>query len=214
MKKTPRNITNAHLVRSHLAYRYISGHALQIRRLFHFSTETFLFRPNLRNLILCSFGRSRVSYKSTMTQEDLFDDVLNVESRYYDEGYNNGLKDGAKHGLAEGRAFGLQKGYEKFLESGRLAGKSMVWANRLPSNRSTVSADQDAAQLLPPLPSNARLEKNISTLHTLVDPKLTSIENTDAAVQDIDDRLKKAQGKERIIDRVVNGTKQDAPKTS
>lgn len=141
-----------------------------------------------------------------MTQEDLFDDALNVESRYYDQGYNDGLKDGAKHGLAEGRAFGLQKGYEKFFESGRLAGKSLVWTNRLPNNGPSATSVQNATEQLPPLPNNARLEKNISTLHTLVDPKSTSIENTDSAVQDFDDRLKKAQGKERIIDRVVNGS--------
>lgn len=141
-----------------------------------------------------------------MAQEDLFDDALNIESRYYDQGYNDGLRDGAKHGLAEGRAFGLQKGYEKFLESGRLAGKTLVWANRLPSTGSSATSVQNATQQLPPVSNNARLEKNISSLHTLVDPKTTSIENTDAAVQDFDDRLKKAQGKERIIDRVVNGS--------
>ncbi|KAF4119967.1 Essential protein Yae1, N terminal [Geosmithia morbida] len=116
-------------------------------------------------------------------QDDLFDDVLHVESRFYNQGYNDGLRDGGQSGLAEGRAFGLQKGFEKFLESGRLAGKSV---------------------------NNARLEKNISSLYALVDPKTVSIENSDTAVQDFDDRLKKAQGKERIIDRIVGGANKAA----
>lgn len=147
-----------------------------------------------------------------MNQEDLFDEALNVESTFHSQGYNEGLKDGAQAGLAEGRGFGLQKGFEKFYESGRLAGKSVVWANRLPSNResnSGSSSDSNTQSTLPPLPNNARLEKNVNTLYSLVDPKMLSIENSDAAVQDFDDRLKRAQGKERIIDRVVKGPSKD-----
>lgn len=152
-----------------------------------------------------------------MTQEDLFDDALNVESRFHEQGYNNGLKDGAQHGLAEGRAFGLQKAFEKFLESGRLAGKSVVWANRLPGsndNQTPRAATTADSQSLSALPNNARLEKNINTLYSLVDPKALSTENLDAAVQDFDDRLKRAHGKERIIDRVVSGPLKDGPKAA
>lgn len=132
---------------------------------------------------------------------DLFDDALHVESRFYDQGYNDGMKDGAQSGLAEGRAFGLQRGFEKFLDSGRMAGKTVVWANRLPGNQQP--AQQTA---LPPLPNNARLQKNIDALYALVDPQTVPMENSDDAVQDFDDRLKKAQGKERIIDRMVGGS--------
>ncbi|KAL6857631.1 hypothetical protein ACO1O0_005072 [Amphichorda felina] len=152
-----------------------------------------------------------------MTHQDIFDDVLNVESRFQEQGYNEGLKDGAQHGLAEGRAFGMQKAFEKFLESGRLAGKSVVWANRLPGNSDKQPSDagvpgDSQTRSLGPLPNNARLEKNINTLYSLVDPKALSTENSDAAVQDFDDRLKKAQGKERIIERVVTGSAKDGPK--
>jgi len=140
--------------------------------------------------------------------DDLFDDVLHVESRFHQEGYQEGLRDGAKHGLAEGRAFGLQKGFEKWLESGKLAGKSIVWANRLPSATQSSAAESSGPKL-PSLPNNARLDKNVHTLYSLVDPKTLSIDNSDAAVQDFDERLKKAQGKERIVSRVVHGPTKD-----
>lgn len=151
-----------------------------------------------------------------MTHEDFFDDALHVETRFHEQGYNDGLRDGAQSGLAEGRAFGLQRGFEKFLESGRLAGKAIVWANRLPKNSDGGDATTaEAGRLsLAPLPSNARLEKNINTLYTLVDPKTVSTDNSDAAVQDFDERLKKAQGKERIIDRVVSGPSNPGSKSS
>ncbi|KFH46170.1 putative ORAOV1 family protein-like protein [Hapsidospora chrysogenum ATCC 11550] len=155
-----------------------------------------------------------------MAHEDLFEDALNVESRFHQQGYNDGLKEGAEQGIAEGRAFGMQNGFDKFFESGRLAGRSVVWANRLPSSgdddkrhAASMATSTDAqAETLSPLPNNARLEKNIKSLFSLVDPKTLSTENSDAAVQDFDDRLKKAQGKERVIERVVSGPVKDGPK--
>lgn len=158
-----------------------------------------------------------------MAHEDLFEDALNVESRFHQQGYNDGLKEGAEQGLAEGRAFGMQNGFDKFFESGRLAGKSVVWANRLPSNddkrhaapmATSTDAQGAQAETLSPLPNNARLEKNIKSLFSLVDPKTLSTENSDAAVQDFDDRLKKAQGKARIIERVVSGPVKDGSRGS
>lgn len=153
--------------------------------------------------------RGQFRHVPEMSEDDIFDDVLHVESRFHEQGYNEGLKDGAQQGLAEGRAFGLQKGFEKFLESGKLAGKSVVWANRLHQ-----PSKNDSSQTLPPLPNNARLEKNIKTLYSLVDPKQISVENSDACVQDFDDRLKRAQCKERIIQRVVSGPPREGSKAA
>lgn len=158
-------------------------------------------------------------------EDDPFDAALNVESSFHSAGYNQGLVDGAQAGLAEGRSFGMQKGFEKFFESGRLASRSVVWANRLPSAAGASAgaegtttpgpnahAPPSTARSLPPVPNNARLEKNIATLYALVDPKMLSAENTDAAVQDFDDRMKRAEGKVRIIERVIDGgsSKQDS----
>ncbi|KIL96547.1 3-oxoacyl-(acyl-carrier-protein) reductase [Fusarium avenaceum] len=132
---------------------------------------------------------------------DPFEDVLNLEERFYSEGYQQGIKDGVQAGRIEGRSFGMQKGFEKFLESGRLASKAIVWANRMPPKDSASSAGD--ACTLPALPRNARLEKNINTLYALVEPDTLSTENSDEAVQDFDDRVKRAQGKAKIIEKMA-----------
>ncbi|KAG5750398.1 hypothetical protein H9Q69_010437 [Fusarium xylarioides] len=131
---------------------------------------------------------------------DPFEDVLNLEERFYSEGYQQGIKDGVQAGRIEGRSFGMQKGFEKFLESGRLASKAIVWANRIPHNDGTASGETCT---LPPLPKNARLEKNINTLYALVEPDTLSTENSDDAVQDFDDRVKRAQGKAKIVEKMA-----------
>ncbi|KAM0432358.1 hypothetical protein ACHAPT_004900 [Fusarium lateritium] len=138
---------------------------------------------------------------------DPFEDVLNLEERFYSEGYQQGLKDGVKAGRIEGRSFGMEKGFEKFLESGRLAGRAVVWANRMPSEGDSCT--------LPPLPRNARLEKNVNTLYALVEPDTLSTENSDDAVQDFDDRVKRAQGKAKIVERMAgNGGRESAGASS
>lgn len=141
---------------------------------------------------------------------DPLEDVLNLEDRFYQQGYQQGLQDGAQAGRVEGRCFGMQKGFDKFLESGCLASKAIVWANRLPRSKDgqhsvTVegSTSADQRRTLPPLASNPRLDKNVKTLYALVEPGTLSTENTDEAVQDFDDRVKRAQGKARIIERMV-----------
>ncbi|KAF4503971.1 hypothetical protein G6O67_008595 [Ophiocordyceps sinensis] len=141
---------------------------------------------------------------------DPLEDVLNLEDRFYQQGYQQGLQDGAKAGRIEGRCFGMQKGFEKFVESGRLASKAVVWANRLPpgpdgqpSPGVEAEAPSERSCTLPPLASNPRLEKNVKTLYALVEPGTLSTENTDDAVQDFDDRVKRAQGKARVIERMV-----------
>ncbi|RYP58944.1 hypothetical protein DL770_010318 [Monosporascus sp. CRB-9-2] len=186
---------------------------------------------------------------------DIFDDVLNLEEQYYQEGYENGYRDGAEAGRIEGRSVGMKQGYEKFLEAGRLQGRALVWANRIPRFRdpsssgdellvapgavrtplssspsllpegaeeATVSSSSGRREeessdegphsrrrLLPDLTSggssgnSARLEKNVVTLYGMVEPGTLSTRNDDEAVNDFDSRLKGAQGKAKIIERVV-----------
>lgn len=140
--------------------------------------------------------------------QDPLDDVLNIEDRFYTQGYQQGLQDGLRAGRVEGRAFGMEKGFEKFLESGRLAARAVVWANRLPQRQDDVDSPKSGcACTLPQLPRNARLEKNVNALYALVEPDTLSTANTDEAVQDFDDRLKRAQGKAKIVQRMAgNGT--------
>ncbi|KAK8089216.1 hypothetical protein PG997_004177 [Apiospora hydei] len=159
---------------------------------------------------------------------DPFDDVLNLEDQYYDQGYKLGYDDGFQAGKIEGRSVGLKKGYEKFMEAGRLQSKAVIWANRIPNmqkaaqtkgnaaaNKAALSQqspggaqsqDLDSSSMthLPSISSsNARLEKNITSLYALVEPGTLSTENTDEAVNDFDDRFKRAQGKLKIVERGV-----------
>ena len=133
---------------------------------------------------------------------DPFDDVLNLEERFYQEGYQQGVADGEKAGRVEGRSFGMQTGYEKFMESGRLASRAVVMANRLPS-KSDKETDSKRCTL-PPLSDSARLEKNIRMMYALVEPDTLSTSNTDEAVQDFDDRVKRAQGKAKVVERMTS----------
>src|SRR5207249_2829036 len=147
--------------------------------------------------------------------------------KFYTEGYEVGVNDGAHAGYAEGCVFAIEKSFEKFLEMGKLYGKAIIWAKRLPAqhdllrplNTSLASADTIYKQepksqagattgsmtesgiesltfpILPDLPANSRLVKHIKTLLTLVDPLTLSTENTEEAVSDFDERLKKASAK-------------------
>lgn len=178
---------------------------------------------------------------STSTEDD-FDTLLTLEDQFYNDGYNQGMADGLVAGRAEGRQLGLERGFQKFVESGRLQGRAIVWANRLQlgqartsssSSRSNAAASavggQDAVvgkgdeigegavgggkwngeadgqgeKRLPPLPDNARLAKHVTTLYALVETESLSTENTDEAVDDFDDRLRRAQGRFKVIERMV-----------
>ncbi|KAK4162632.1 hypothetical protein QBC43DRAFT_321233 [Cladorrhinum sp. PSN259] len=169
---------------------------------------------------------------SASDEEDPFDSLLNLEDNYYNQGYAEGAADGERAGRTEGRQLGLEKGYQKFFESGRLYGRAILWANRFSSSSSSSKSDlssssseqipespspapalaavegetvptRTATKQLPPLPKNHRLEKHITALYALVETESLSTENTDEAVNDFDDRLKRAQGKAKIIERML-----------
>lgn len=211
---------------------------------------------------------------------DPFDSLFSLEETFYKEGYEVGLADGKRAGLIEGRLTGLEEGFEKFAQMGRLHGKCMVWAGRLPKSRnrrigsgssnhqksgaseegenivageeqeeenegegeqekgskrkmyhdSATEKDQKQTSTLSPSslpnpnhhippspptpphllstsnnnnPNKPRLKKHILTLYALVEPASLSIQNTEEAVSDFDDRLRRAEGKVKIIERIT-----------
>ena len=179
---------------------------------------------------------------------DLFDSLLNLEETFYKEGYAAGVVDGERAGLVEGRIFGLEKGFEKYVRMGRLHGKAVVWAGRLPSRPQnqtrprpsnndrihftktqgqtgvpagdgetpsppvatsekgqppSAATTASALNLLPILSDNPRLEKHIRTLYALVEASSLSTANTEEAVADFDDRLKRAEGKVKIVEKLI-----------
>ncbi|KAI4212569.1 MAG: hypothetical protein LQ351_004821 [Letrouitia transgressa] len=142
---------------------------------------------------------------------DIFDDVLDLENEFYNEGYDLGRKDGHRAGLIEGRLFGLEKGFEKYVAMGRLHGKSAVWAERLlpPQHQKTGSNDDERTWTaetrlsLLKIPENPRLEKHIRTLFALTEPANLETDNSENSVSDFDDRLKRADGKVKIIEKLI-----------
>jgi hypothetical protein len=163
-----------------------------------------------------------------MATADPLDDVFTIEDRFYTQGYEAGLADGESAGRAEGRSLGMSKGFEKFCESSRLAARAVIWANRFPSASRAIdtisAAEHDSASGatqashmlssasttsrrsgLPPLVDNARLEKNVKSVYALVEPGTLSTKNEDEAVQDFDDRLRRAQGKVKVVERMIGG---------
>jgi hypothetical protein len=152
-------------------------------------------------------------------EPDPFDDLLGLEERFYDEGFQIGTADGEKAGRIEGRVFGLEKGFEKYVEAGRLHGRSLVWISRTPSFKSPSGENQSAilkpassipissqtvlASALPNIPSNSRLEKHLRIVYALTEPPSLSTDNSEDAVSDFDDRLKRAIGRVKMIERLV-----------
>lgn len=149
----------------------------------------------------------------------MLDSLLDLEEQFYNEGFDLGAADGAKAGYTEGSVFAVEKGFEKFMELGRLYGKALVWAQRLADSKSPEASEQplnqpvtaDALSLdpsickeMPSLPSHsARLIRNLEILLELVDPASLDMSNSEEAVNDVDERLKGAAVKAKLIQRAM-----------
>jgi hypothetical protein len=153
---------------------------------------------------------------------NLLDSLLDLEEEFYNEGYELGTADGAESGYTEGSVFAVEKGFEKFVEMGRLYGKSLVWAQRLDLKQSgakpsSQTANADSLSLDPPIckdmpslpPHSTRLARNLQTLLELVDPATLDMSNTEEAVNDVDERLKGAATKAKLIQRAM-GEREDS----
>ncbi|KAK3171090.1 hypothetical protein OEA41_003174 [Lepraria neglecta] len=164
---------------------------------------------------------------------DLFDDLLCLEDKFYKEGYDLGITDGDREGLIEGRLFGLKQGFEKYAAMGKLHGRAMIWAGRLPSSKAGTTVhskeveEENARKALkrlsldekkegdtlgrkvPDLPKNARLENHVRTLYALTEPVSFSTENGEDAMQDFEERLHQAEAKVKIIERLTGEVSPD-----
>lgn len=161
-----------------------------------------------------------------MDHYDLLDGLLDVEEGLYQEGYDLGIADGLEAGYTEGSVFAVEKGFEKFLEMGRLYGKSLVWAQRLVSrddsrgiadnanppedeedgkgNAEPHSLGPSACDNMAPLAQiSSRLAKNINSLVELVDPASLAVQNTEDAISDAEERYRGALVKAKLIQRVL-----------
>ncbi|KAL4751533.1 hypothetical protein BDW72DRAFT_92390 [Aspergillus terricola var. indicus] len=158
---------------------------------------------------------------------NLLESLLDLEEDFYKEGFDLGAADGAEAGYAEGSVFAVEKGFEKFIELGKLYGKALVWAQRLddmrqnahetlPIPKSYTELSEEGNTLMPSVckgmanfPHSSRLAKNLDTLLELVDPASLPMQNTEEAVTDVDERLKGAIIKAKLIQRAF-GEREDA----
>lgn len=186
---------------------------------------------------LCSLLNTLGVSADAMESTGLLDCLLDLEEDFYKEGYDLGTADGAQAGYTEGSVFAVEKGFEKFVEMGRLYGKALVWAQRLtdskqsnsklnpandPSTSTTsqstttgtsgkdlgISLEPSVCSEMATLPPSARLAKNLDILLELVDPASLVMENTEEAVTDVDERLKGAFIKAKLIQRTL-GERED-----
>ena len=157
-----------------------------------------------------------------MMDSDSLDELLDIESRFHASGFNTGVKDGRRAGLIEGRFFGLERGFSKHVSVGALHGQAVIWAARLPRKYDTSMRDttgivrrellncananqgelhSQSTETLPTLRNADRLERHVRVLHALVEPNSFSTRNEEVAVSDLDDRLRRAEGKAKILER-------------
>ncbi|KAL4905698.1 hypothetical protein BDW74DRAFT_151827 [Aspergillus multicolor] len=159
---------------------------------------------------------------------NLLESLLDLEEDFYKEGFNLGTADGAETGYTEGSVFAVEKGFEKFIELGKLYGKALVWAQRLadmeqhtnetsPNLESPVELQRDESSVMPSVcaemahfPHSSRLARNLDTLLELVDPASLPMRNTEEAVSDVDERLKGALTKAKLVQRAF-GEREDVP---
>jgi hypothetical protein len=137
------------------------------------------------------------------TSLDPFDSLLTLEDTLYTTAYSAGATAGSRAGRIEGRIFGLESGFDKFAALGELHGRSVVWGARALAKN---DKEDENAITLPKLKDNSRLQNNITLLHALTDPLTFSTENTEEAVADFDDRVKRAGAKAKVIERIVGET--------
>ena len=155
-------------------------------------------------------------------EDDPFDEILNLEQDFYRDGYELGVQDGKKAGMVEGRFFGLEKGFEKFMTMGDMHGRADVWARRLKTNDMREGADDlksDKVPIKDPAPlgnldkspatghplsmENPRLVGHVRHLYALTELDTFSSKNGEDEVADFDDRLKRAEGKIKVIERII-----------
>lgn len=154
---------------------------------------------------------------------DLFDSLLGLEEKFYREGYDVATTEGNRAGMLEGRGFGIERGDEKFVLMGKLHGKAILWGARLRGEQETlekptlhhdkdgslIADKEDATSEIPRLPANSRLGAHIRTLYALSEPATFSTKNSEDAVSEFEDRLKRAEGKVKVIEKLTGEATSD-----
>lgn len=122
---------------------------------------------------------------------DIFEDLLNLETNFYDEGYKEGMADGKKAGLREGAEFGIQTGYQRYIALGVLRGRLQIWRAKFFNNND--SSDHH--------PNAERIKKNIEGLEAML--KDISTTNSNEDVSQLEALLRKAKSKAKVTASLI-----------
>ncbi|SCU95838.1 LAFA_0G02608g1_1 [Lachancea sp. 'fantastica'] len=107
---------------------------------------------------------------------DCFDDVLNLEEQFYQEGYQEGRNENLAHNLIEGKQYGLQVGFQRFTLIGLIQG---------------------CCNLLKTQQLNPSIDKNIDVVLGLISE--IPHNNEEASVQIYERNLVKIKNKFRVL---------------
>ncbi|KAL9640706.1 MAG: hypothetical protein Q9164_000101 [Protoblastenia rupestris] len=160
--------------------------------------------------------------------DDPFEYLLDLEDQFYNTGYRSGVADGEHAGRVEGRSVGLKAGFEKYIMMGRLHGKAAVWAGRLPTQEGKGKLEerpesiyamntaerptttQESHNFARSIPTYSRLKTHIKTMYALAEPASLSTDNSEESVANFDDRLKRAEGKAKVIGKIIGEANLDS----
>lgn len=147
-----------------------------------------------------------------------FESLLSLEDTYYEQAFEQGITEGRRQSRLESRLFGVEKAVEKFTQLGILQAQADLWAARTrqeaedPPKRvvtspnvsvSIIATDREQfTPTLPSLPRRERILKQIELLRALVDTSELSFNNSNEAVSALDDRLKRAQTKAKLLEKL------------
>ncbi|KAG7661620.1 uncharacterized protein J8A68_004889 [[Candida] subhashii] len=108
------------------------------------------------------------------------DEILNIEQRYYQQGYDDGVAQSTKEQLIEGEEYGYQTGFQRFLIIGYIQGLVEYWQKNIEkyaNNKSFESHLQQLKDLVVDIP----------------------IINGDEEVAEFEKRVNKARNKLRVV---------------
>lgn len=149
---------------------------------------------------------------------DPFDDLLELEDGYYQEGYEAGVADSTYAGMIEGKVFGIEKGYEKAVELGKLHARAVMWQEGIQREDTAqplvvpdvtepkapeLSRLRDIVHGLPKLMDSARLRRHVEGLQAASTSSTIAKDNSDEAVTEFDDRIAKAKAKAKVIANIA-----------
>jgi len=126
------------------------------------------------------------------------------------DGVGEGIKrNGVEAGPREGDREGQTSSQQQTLTSTKEDQLSSPTTSSKPNDSSNSQEYIPPSRIpLPPLiSSNPRIERHITSLYALSETESLSVENTDEAVDAFDGRMKRAQGKVKLIERIIHEEK-------